>query len=198
VAQTYYGIQAQNQAAAQARAYGAQAAASANAAALESYGAIQDAEIERQMEIAQRKTMRLRQGLRERAFIRAGLAEGVGSARSLVAAGIAESEDIGALEFTRESAVAQGERQKRGVFAQTQSRLNEIESQVRSVAPVSPGLAALQLGLAGFTGYNQGLTYQAKYGGSSNVPAAPSRTNWYDYLTKPASIVSRLSIEGIR
>lgn len=169
IAQTYMGIKGQNEAASNMASAGSAAAASSILSAREQYQQLSEMQQDARLEAAQKKTMRIRQGLRDRAFITAALSEGVGSSRSLAAASIAEGEDLGAIGYSAESTVAQRQREKRGVYMGTQSRLNDIESQVRSVAPVSPLSAMLQLGIAGFTGYNQGEALRAKYGSSTRV-----------------------------
>ena len=197
VAQTYMGIQAQNDAASQAASSGAAAAASSILSARQQYQQLTESQQDIRLEAAQKKTLRIRQGLRDRAFITAALAEGVGSRRAIAAASIATGEDVGAIETSAGSAVAQRQREKSGVYAGTQSRLNEIESQVRSIAPVSPLSAMLQLGIAGFTGYNQGSTLQAKYGGSSRVPAdSTAVSTGVNMALNPVSTIKSYMMQG--
>ena len=200
VAQTYMGIKAQNEAASNMATSGAAASASSILAAREQYQQLTEAQGDIRLEAAQRKTLRIRQGLRDRAFITAALSEGVGSSRAIAAASIATGEDLGAIEASSKSAVAQKQREKRGIYTGTQSRLNDIESQVRSVPSVSPLSAMLQLGIAGFTGYNQGAGLQAKYGGSAAVPRATPDTGvsmGVSMISSPLQTIKQYAMRGV-
>lgn len=174
--QAWAGIMAQNEAASQVRRFAEQGASDAVRAARESHAALTDSQAEINLSAAQKKYVRMRQGLRERAFLSAALAEGIGSPRALGAAASAESQDVGSLEVNRQFGVAQRQREKSGVTVQAQGRINEFRSEAERHKSVSPLMAALQIGAAGATGYFQGSTLEARYGSPAPTMAMPSGT----------------------
>lgn len=170
--QAYMSVRQRNAAAAQVAASGnAQMAASA-ANTTDILNDISAQQGETNITIGKQKTLRILQGLRERAFLRAALAEGVGSSRAPGASAVAESSDIGSLEFSRGSAIGQAERQKKGALASHTNIVNQSIAAANANKGVSPLNALLEIGLAGFSGYMQGEALNAKYKAPAQAPVA--------------------------
>lgn len=161
--QSYLGYRSQQEASenASASASAQMAASAANTQDILNDLTTQQGELN--VSVGKQKTLRLLQGLRERAFLRAALAEGVGTDRAIGVAATSESSDMGSIEASRKSAIGQLERQKKAAISGHASIVNQSVAAAEANRAPSPLNALLGIGLAGFSGYMQGETLKAQY-----------------------------------
>ena len=166
--------QATNQlVAAQAQSISAAAVAQTQA----TYQAIQERQQEEQRVEAIEVTRRIRQGMRERATLRATQAEGMlGGAtmsRDMIASLILQDEEIGLIREDTDFSMAQLEREKRAASASGQSELNRargIASQTVGGLPL-----AFRVASAGVSGWSRGKAMEAPFKTSKLGPIPNKR-----------------------